>query len=855
MSRSFHNTTSHYNVYFNGYESYKRGIRRTEKDYQDNFSRLLPIFYFSDPLVAQSVSSDMQRALEKATKVITLHSITAKPELKKGPQTEKQKEFYSKKEYNRWFDDNYLLMGKAYTYKNDFALAIESLKKLITDFPDEETSIEGMIWLARNYNEQGEYREAEKLLNNLSNSEDFPRNLKEKLYTTYADYYLKQGQYTGAIENLERALKHTRKKHYRIRYTYILAQLYQEVNNSEKAISAYRKVIKMNPPYEMTFNAKINMASSFRAGSGKGREFRNLLEKMLRDDKNLEYQDQIYYALGNIALKENKEQQAIDYYKLSATRSVNNVNQKGLSYLSIADIYYSKPDYSLAQAYYDSSMQNIDQQYDAYDELSRKTTSLNHLVEHLNVFVLEDSLQNLASMSENERFKVIDKIIEEVTKKEEEERKRQQEQMQDMQYGMQMGNINRANNTTTEGGKWYFYNMNAKSFGQPEFRMKWGNRKLEDNWRRKNKQSLDFIPTSETDEEADSSTTETVKILSNKSREFYLKDIPLSDSALEQSHTRLEKALYNMGLVYQNELLDYQEAIKSYKEGLERYPGGEYGVLSAYNLYDYYNRRNIEDSAMYYRNYIIRNYPDNPRAKILTNPDFVRQLEEEQNRANVLYEETYNAYRAGSYNRVITNSEYAFSQFRGDPTLPKFKLLRALSIGKLEGNDRLTDELQAVIDQFPDNEVSKFAAEVIETVYNMSPEIAVTDTQEAAEEIYSFEEDAVYYFGVSTSRTPDFNQLNFNLINFNLDHFNRQNLGLVTEQIGSGNVIFVRSFEDLETAMRYYNTYQSNRDAVFKDLDPESVTAFIISENNYYRLKEDTELRKYYLYFRKYYQP
>ncbi|MGC9341382.1 MAG: tetratricopeptide repeat protein, partial [Bacteroidales bacterium] len=800
MTRTYHNITSHYNIYFNGYESFKRGLKKIEDNYDENYSRLLPVFYYSDPDVVQTVAPDMDRALEKATKVITLHSITAKPDLKRGAQTEKQKEFYNKKEYNKWIDDNYILMGKAYIYKNEFRTAIETLRKMILDFPNEETRFEAMIWLIRGLNELEEYREAENLLVALSSQDDLPKEYLSDLFITYADHFIKQEKYEQAIPHLKKALSLIRKKHYKIRYTYILAQLYQETGQSDNTVKTYRKVIRMNPPYEMTFNAKINMASSFEAGSGEGKEIRSLLEKMLKDDKNIDYQDQIYFALGNIAMKEKKEADAIDNYQMSALTSINNYNQKGLSYVALGDIYYKRPDYIISQAYYDSSLQNIDQEYEDFEQLSRKAQSLNHLVEHYSVYTLEDSVQRLAQLPEKELFLVIDGIIEEVVKKEEEEKRRQQEEMLDMQYGMAMGNNSSRNTGNPEGGQWYFYNMNAKSFGQPEFRMKWGNRKLEDNWRRKNKQSIDIIEQPEEGEIIDSVATETTRVLSNKNREFYLKDIPLSDSAFQESNEKLKVALYNMGLVYRNELRDIDEAVNSFKEVTERFPNDEYALLSAYNLYEIYNLSGNNSQRDFYKNWIIRNFPDSPRAKILADPDYVNQLLQEQNRVNRFYEETYNKFNSGDNLGVIRNVEYAMGEFNGHKIIPKFELLGAIAQGRAGGDTIMTRELEKIVEKYPGTEESQFARGIMDALYRESPELEVADTREKAAEIYNVDTTGVFFFGIAAKSAVDINQLKFNLINFNLDNFERLNISIQEEKIGDMNYVFVKLFEDYTMA-------------------------------------------------------
>ncbi|MCF8380801.1 MAG: tetratricopeptide repeat protein [Bacteroidales bacterium] len=854
-SRSYHNLTSNYNIYFNGYESYKKGVDKAEDNFQDNYSRILPLFYFSSPDVAQSVAPDMQRSLEKSTKVISLHSITAKPEIKKGTQTDKQKEFYNQKEFNKWIDENYVLMGKAYVYKNEFYLALETFRKVIRDFPNTESKYEALIWMARTYDEQGEFREAEKILADLVKDKELPKRLREDLHITYADYYIKHEAYEDAIKQLQTALDFTRKKQNKIRYNYILAQLFQEVESADMAIKTYQKVIKMNPPYEMIFNAKINMASSFEAGSNRGKEFQTILKKMLKDDKNIEYQDQIYYALGNIAMKQGKNEEAINLFKLSAQKSQDNLNQKGLSYLAIGDIYYSIPEYSLSQAYYDSCLQNIDKQHDNYEELSLKARSLTKLVVPLNIFTLEDSLQTLSKLPQKDLFTVIDGIIAEVVKKEEEERERKAQEMEDMQYDMAIGNQNQSQRETqSQTGTWYFYNMNAKSFGQPEFRLKWGNRRLEDNWRRKNKQSVEFVETTVEGEFADTSATEEVVIINNKSREFYMMGIPFSDSAYHESDLRIEKALYEMGTVYLNELKDKKEAVYSFEEGLKRYPKGDYAVLSAYSLYEFYLLNGPKEKAEFYKNYIITNFPDNPRAKILSNPEYVKKLLEDQNQVNVFYETCYNLFNAGNFSNVIASVNRALTEFAGDKNIPKFMLLKALSIGRLEGNDRLTDELDKIIEAYPDNEESVYAKNLKEYVYNISPEIAIADVQAKATEIYVYSEtEPAYYFGVAAPDLKSLNQLNFNLINFNLDYYNKNNYGIIKEEIGGKTILFIKDFKDFKSISEYFNSYIEHESEVFKDLNKSELNPFFISEKNYSTLKEDTDIRKYYLYFRKFY--
>ena len=82
-----------------------------ERTFQDDFSAILPVFKYGDENMARSVAPEMDRAIEKATKVITLHSITAKPDFKGKELSDREQDFYDQDEYNNWVDDSYLLMG------------------------------------------------------------------------------------------------------------------------------------------------------------------------------------------------------------------------------------------------------------------------------------------------------------------------------------------------------------------------------------------------------------------------------------------------------------------------------------------------------------------------------------------------------------------------------------------------------------------------------------------------------------------------------------------------------------------------------------------------------------------------
>jgi len=858
LSRNFHNLTSHYNIYFNGYESYKRGIERARSTIRNDYNRILPLFLYEDEGVNSAVSADMKRAIDKATKVITFHSITAKPKVKEGNQSPKDKAFFEQNEYNKWVDDSYFLMGKAYMYQGEFFMAAEAFKHIMITFPRQEIRFAAMAWLARSYIMVGEIREAERILTTLSDESDFPEDYLLYLHTTRAQLHMRNSDYSAAAEELELAMEQKGiHKEEKIRYTYVLAQLYEESGQNSLALEKYKRVTRYNPTYEMAFNARVSMAEVFESGE-KSDDLKKLLRKMLRDSKNIEYKDQIYYALGNIAMEEGDKEQAIEYYQLSVSTSVQNQYQKGYSSLTLAQIYYEEPEYLLSAAYYDSAVAFLDRDYPGYAGLASLSASLDELVYNVNTFQLEDSVQTLAALPEEQRLAIIDDLIEVAVQEEEEARLAEQQAMQDMAFNQSMlygGNQSRSGMQQQQGGQWYFYNLNAKSFGQPEFRMKWGERRLEDNWRRSNKQSNSERSRGEGAEGDTLNGGASTPILDKKTREYYLINIPLSDSAMEQSHIRLEAALYNMGILYKEDLLDYGEAIQTFKELIGRYPETQYGAHVYYLLYELNNNIQKPSEASFYAEQLSARYPDSHYSLLLNNPNYLQELEEEEMRVVRYYEGLYKMYKEENYAAVVSGADQALLDYSDDPLLPKFKYIRALALGSLGGKEEMRIALDSLIAQHPSTEESLQAREMVEYMYMEFPEIKDAAQAAEAEAVY-MEVDSTqeHYFLLALRSDENANQVSFNLLNYNLDNFNQYNLevgALALED--SYNLLYVSVFNGVEGAFRYLDLIRENSQEILGPIDPASYRMMIISSGNFEILSEEKVFNPYYLYYLKHY--
>ena len=484
FSRAYNNVTAHYNVYFNGKESLRTGKEKIDKSVDDDYSKVLPLFKSSIPSTATAASSDMDNTVLKGSKLIQSHSITKKPKRKKN-RTKSYIKFARREEFNNWVDDSYIMMGKAYYYKHSYASAVENFSYVVRKFGDDPSRYTAYVWLIRCYTETERYVEAFEIIQQMQTDENFPRALEGEFAAATADYYARQLYYKEGIPFLSIAVKQTGKKEDKLRYKYVLAQWYQETDNPEKASQTFREIVRMNPPYKMAFNARISAAGTF-TGTGDAEKLKKELHKMLRDKKNLEFRDQIYFAMGNISLKEGNKKQAMEEFSKSAFLSSTNLYQRALSCLTLAQIYFEEPEYKKAQSYYDSAMVVIDNKYPNYQQIYDRHKSLTRLTDNIYAVEREDSLQRIAQMDEKTRNSLIDKWIAEVLAKEEKAKLAESEQMMNQNYFRQ--NESRFGLSQKQSGAgWYFYNPTTVAYGKVEFERLWGKRKLEDNWRRANK--------------------------------------------------------------------------------------------------------------------------------------------------------------------------------------------------------------------------------------------------------------------------------------------------------------------------------------------------------------------------------
>ncbi|MCF0206817.1 MAG: hypothetical protein HUK15_05255, partial [Bacteroidales bacterium] len=618
-----------------------------------------------------------------------------------------------------------------------------------------------------------------------------------------------------------------------------------------------------NPIYEMEFNAKISMAKCH-SGKGSDKEITKTLNKMLKDEKNKEYRDQIYFALAEVEMRAGKETEAIKHYRLSSEVSVANDYQKAITCLKLGEIYFSKLEYKNSYIYYDTCMQYLPENFDNFKEIQTKAKNLSELVEYTDVIEFEDSVQKIAQMSDKERNKLIDELIAKVVEQERLERElEQQETMNSYLFDQRRGQTNDVGSNT---GKWYFYNPAQLSYGKNEFQKKWGNRKNEDHWRRRNKTVVSF------DEleggEASDSTLADVKPKNEdpKSREYYLQDLPLTDSAMQESHKRIENALYNASKIYKEKFGDYQRAINSYEDLNKRYPQTDYQLLSYYDLYILNTLIKNYEQTKKYKNLIISKFSDTNYAKLLQNPNFVKEQEEIRKRDEQLYAATYDAFMRGEWNTVRNNYNNFITSSEGNELVPYFDFLNTMCTAQSGDTTTFKIALLDFIDRNSKHELRTAAEDILsyfgttnieELIADLKsrPEVAKKDDNSLsmafAEEVlpeaeYTFDESAEHYYVVyyKTEQVDD-KRLAFEIRNFNIFNFNMRTFNVVTSTFNSNySLITVRPFRNMRQSVNYSKMIANSED-VFNKLKDVDYKIFVISADNFKQMVASKNIKPY----------
>ena len=734
-SRFWQSFTTKYNVYFHGKTNYDEQEKAMLTTYEDDYSQRLymhPAEARSNPKAKQPGGS-FERTIEKMEKAIALHSIKKKPK-KKGSKNRdpKYREWMARDEYNPFLHNAWYLLAKSQYMKGDFLDAAATFRYIARHFTwKTDLAQECQVREALCYCALGWTTEADNVLSHVHIDEISNKRVRSLANAAFADYYIKSQQAEEAIPYLAKAVKGF-KGNEKVRMNFLLGQLYEDVGDKRNAYLAYKQAgSSSGTTYRTKFNARIKQSAVYE-GANIASEVK-ALKRMTRYDRNKEYLDQVYYAIGNLYLTHGDTLSAIENYKLAAEKSTRNGVEKAISQLTLGGIYFNRRQYDEAQVCYAEAIPLINDDYPNYKMLKKRSDVLDELAVYAQNVFLQDSLLMLSKMTPEQQKAVIAKIIEDLKKKEKEEAEnaaREEYLAQQNAKGSQLkDNKNDPNsyNINTDNS-WYFYNTATKNAGKTQFQKLWGSRKLEDNWRRRNKTTFSFE-----DEETDSSLlalADSMMVLENGDtvkvdlealkraedphyEEYYLKQIPKTEEEIQSAHEIIQEGLYNMGTILKDKMEDYNAAAYEYNQLLERYPDNTYRLDVYYSMYMMYMRNGQVADAEPYRDSILVNFPDSKYGQAMQDPNYLENLKNMNRDQENMYEAAYANYLANNHSAVHEAYAEMMRKYPLSKIMPKFMFIDALSYLTEKDHDKFKETIKDMLQRYPQTDITPTASEIV----------------------------------------------------------------------------------------------------------------------------------------------
>lgn len=721
-SRFYHETKVKYNIFFNGDVAFIEGQKAIIQANEDDYTDVLNLYPVSNHRAAEASAGQMDRTIEKCRKSIKLHSIKTKPKPNPKRRSDpKYKAWLQQEEFNRQIARAWIRLGEAEFHKGDFLGSVGTFTYILNHYSyDPDMVAQCQLWIARAYGELGWMYEADDMLHKV-NMDNLKRK-HAKLYSSVsADVLMKAGQYHEAIPFIKLAMPEEKRKVNRPRFAYVLGQLYEREGNKKEAITYYTKCIRMTPPVIMDFNARLR-----RAELG-GKNSIKRLKSMTKQSKYKDKLDQIYASMGNIMLQHRDTAQALKYYAEAIDKATGGGMTKADVLIRAADIHYEQRHYAQAQPYYREAVTILPNEHKDYARVQKRSETLDGLVREYGVVVLQDSLQGLSKLSEEEQRAVAEKVVMELIRAEKQAEADAKQAARDAELDMDRPLSVDTRNMIGGGGQstdWYFYNPQLLRSGKQDFQRRWGNRTLEDNWRRLSKTAtatpLADVNTDELAPITDSITTDSLAIADKPapvtdvhSPEYYLQQIPKTPADFQLSDSLIADALYNLIYIYKDEVGDKAEADRTFEELCSRYPADK-RLVDLYYMQYLTALRDSDDQAMsHYRERLTTLYPYSKQAEIVSDPLYFERLKRMTASQDSLFEQTYNAFAKSQFKQVKANKKLAEKDYPLSPLMPRFLFLNAIAVARTDGQQAFIGELRDMVNRYPENELSAMAKDFL----------------------------------------------------------------------------------------------------------------------------------------------
>ncbi|MFP5080595.1 tetratricopeptide repeat protein [Pedobacter sp. JCM 36344] len=879
-SRGMQNLTAHYNYIYNANLALLNHQTELNETYSGNYDQILPVYLgpevYNTQLNASLNIKSMDEIIKKSQVIIL------------------------EKNFSKYVDEAYILLGKANFFNGNYYTASEYLDYAAKTYRTNINSYtEALTWKARSLMQIDRISSANTVLDSLESVVPLikiDKNLAEP-FATMAQMSIYQNNNEAAISYIKDAIKSSKIRQNRIRWTYILAQLYEKQKNYPDALIQYRKVQNSNAPFEMYFNAKLRQIK-LNSEQGKVVDKKASLLALLKDDKNTEYSDQVYFQIAESLNDGGAFEEAQANYLTAIQNSTSNQYRKGLSYLRIAELNFkSLRNYLKAKSYYDSTVNTLPKSFPGYETILKKSSNLQYLTQRYETISLEDTLQAIAKLPETERQTKLQNFVNPVSEK------TVATTGTSVDYNYQP----LTNRNPTPQSSFYFSNLIAVDKGYSEFKKKWGNRKLEANWRQSIRTSAQAtsqdIAGAIAIVRSGADTLAAVPVNIESLIQQYTASLPVSEPLLAASNQKIIDSYYEIASFYLQEINDPKEAEDVYLTLIRRFPINNHLDAALYSLYLINKAGDLKQSTIY-KNQILLQFPNSVYAKTITDPSFSVRQSEAEVAVNKQYNKVFDQYLKKDFPSVILSVNEA-EKLQGNYLSPQLAYLKAIAIGRSSPVDSLLTTFNRIILLYPNDQVitplTKEHLEYINQhleefrrrsvalvdfdpneppyignsntmplpinqpsnvpVQNTNPPIiannpvTITPIPTAPTLIafpgvktdgtFSDAASTVYYFIVDVEDASlTLSSSRFGIGQFNRGNFSGSNLRHRLKEFDNDQLIYVGNFSSFEDANNYANGIGPQLKQIMKV--PVSIyTSFIISKENFDKLNSKALLDKY----------
>ena len=903
-SRFWQSFTARYNTYYNGSQAFIEGSLEKENGNKDNCTELIPLYTVGNKASRDLGKANYERAIEKSEKVIKLYSIKTRPEWTKSRRkTAKDIEWLSRREYNPFLWHAWMLLGKSQFQQGQFEEAAATFS-YVSRLYGTQPAINGLAraWQAKSYVELGWLYDAEDVIVKQRRDSIHYRAQKDWDYTM-ADYFIRSERYQEALPYLRLVIKHEKRRKQRAREWFLMGQIQTLLGNKQEAYKAYQHTIRLHPPYELEFNARILQTEVMPATDFKQKISK--LRRMARSDNNKDYLDQVYYAIGNVYMTQRDTLHAIEAYEEGCKKATRSGIEKGVLLLTLGNVYWDKEKYGDAKRCYGEAIGLLDKDRKDYKQLDERSKVLDELVPYTEAVALQDSLQRLALMPEAERNKIIDKVIEDLIKKEKEEQRAKEEAEADQRLQEEEarnGNTMPRNTPATptvpgsgQSGLWYFYNPQAISQGKQTFLQQWGRRQNQDDWRRTNKTVVNLQPDSDSAEgnnendgsegsangdtvanddtaasnDSIASETPDSAALDPHQREYYLAQIPFTEEQVAESNNIIKDGLFNSGVIFKDKLDNLPLSEKALVRLTSQYTDYERNDEAWYHLWLLYSRQGRTEEADHCLAMLKGDYPESDWTILLSDPNFMANQRFGVHIEDSIYAATYDAFKYNRHDEVKSNTEISEKRFPLGQHRPKFLFIEGLSLLNTGDAKGCVDRMKQVVEKYPDNEVSEMAGMILRGVqqgrtlhggtFDMDDVWSrrlsdFTGTDSTKVDTLTIERNANYVFALIYQ--PDSisqNQLLYEMARYNFSNFLVRNFDINIDQDPHGlSRMVISGFLSYDEARQYARQLYGNK-TMAEMLRP--CRSLIVSEKNLPLLGTVYSYRDYEVFFQKELEP